>query len=183
MISHLFHIQAWDSTIVAKWSSCPPSPEADHIGVSKSGFCWIIPTISSSIFAHAKAMALVMACGGAKHHRANPPSLIRTNSLYEGSFLFSAPSSFLLKKSEIYLLNWYHRTLARIQSLPLNTAPTALYFFSGSLPAQAVLESKILSLFGMISRLHSSYMLYRQVLYSLHPFVYSFWFLMVHHQQ
>ena len=129
-------------------------------------------------------MALVMACGDTKHHKANPPSLIRTNSLYEGPFLFSALSSLLLKKSEIYLLNRYHRrTLARIQSLPLNTATTALYFLSGSLPAKAVLESKILSLFGMISRLHSSYMLYRQVLYSLHPFVYSFWFLMVHHQQ
>ena len=127
---------------------------AEHVGVLRSSILGNMPHIMNRISAHRRALAAIMNVGLAKNHWAKPSSSLHLERLYGASVLFSGTASLVLSTKEIGTLNRHYKdTLRRIQKLPSNTPDCVVYFLSGSLPAEAILHLRILSLLGMICRL------------------------------
>ena len=145
-----------------------PSVDADHVGVVRSTLNSNIPAIQARISAHTRALFPVIACGAARAHRASPASTLRCADIYGTSVLFSGLASLVLNKTEVNLLTRHlKKTLIQLQRLHRNTGTPAVYFMSGVLPAKALLDIKILNLFGMISRLGTGHILHKISFFSL----------------
>ena len=127
--------------------------EAEHVGVVRST-AGNMPNLANRIAAHKKALGSVCSAGMARSHRANPAASLRAQHLYGTSVLFSGLASLVLSSAEVNVLETYFKnTLQNIQKLHQNTPRSLVYFLAGSLPAQAILHRRQLSLFSMICRL------------------------------
>ena len=127
--------------------------EAEHVGVIRS-VCGNMPNILARISSHKKALGSVSSAGLARNHRANPAACLKVHQVYCTAVLFSGLSSLLLTKPEVQIIeNHFKLTLQNIQRLNKNTPRSIVYFLAGSLPGEAILHLKQLSLFSMICRL------------------------------
>ena len=139
-----------------------------------------LSAIQSRISAHIRAMAPLVAAGASKQHFASPAATIRAEALYGVPVLLSGLASLVLTKGELNILSRYRRkTLRRLQKLPKRTATPALFFLSGSLPAPALLDLRILSLFGMVTRLGEGHILVQHAKYVVSHKMPHSWFCVV----
>ena len=124
-------------------------------------------------------MAAVIHSGAAKNHRANPAASLRLEKMYGAPVLMSGLGSLILTKSEISHITKHHKeTLRQLLRLPPRTPQVVLYFLAGSLPGEALVHLRQLSLLGMVRGLPGS-LLHRyclQVFYKPRRYQSSSWF-------
>ena len=129
---------------------------AEHVGIVRSVH-GNLPNVVDRISSHKAAIGAVLAHGLANHHRANQAARLRVEQIYGTPVLLSGLASLILKKSEQTAISTYHRkTLSRLIGLKPFTPHPVIYFLAGSLPGEALLHLRQLSLLGMVSRLRDS---------------------------
>ena len=132
----------------------PFTDSAEHVGVLRSvngnGLA-----ILSRISAHRKAVFSLLPAGLARGHRANPAAAVRVERLYGIPVLLSGLATLVLSTTEIGVLNsHFKKHIQRLLKLHKLTSEPVVWFLAGCLPLQALLHLRILTLFGMITRLH-----------------------------
>ena len=106
------------------------------------------------IVAHRKALGATLSSGVAFKSRANPIIGLKMARIYGSPVLLSGMSSLVLSSSDIAIIDQHFKdTYQNLQKLHQRTPRSVVFFLGGSLPAQAVLHLRMLSLFGMVSRL------------------------------
>ena len=129
----------------------------EHVGIVRS-VNGNLPNILQRISSHKAALGAVLANGLAKHHRANQAARLKVDQIYGTPVLLSGLGSLLLKKSEQAMISNHHcKTLAKLIGLLPSTPHPVIYFLAGSLPGEALIHLRQLSLLGMVSRLKGSY--------------------------
>ena len=120
---------------------------------SSSGNTFIILARNT---AHKNALGAVLHSGIARGHSQNPASSLHVYQVYGVPVLLSGLGPLVFSKPELSLVIQYHREIiSNLQRLLPATPRSALYFLTGSLPSEALLNLRQLSLFGMISCLKS----------------------------
>ena len=110
-----------------------------------------LPNILSRISAHKKAIGALLPLGLARNHRSSPSVSLRIHSVYCTPVLLSGLASLVLSPQEIQMIDsHYLDSLRNIQRLHRGTPRAVVLFMAGSLPGQAILHMKQLTLFSMI---------------------------------
>ena len=129
--------------------------EAEHVGVLRSTTGNML-NIVKRITAHKAALSAVAPAGLSRNHRENPAASLRIHQLYATPVLFSGLASLALSNPEVKIIDAHYRsTIQNLQRLHQNTPRGVIYFLAGSLPGEAILHKKQLSLFSMICHLPS----------------------------
>ena len=129
--------------------------EAEHVGVLRSTSGNMI-NIVKRITAHKAALSAVAPAGLSRNHRGNPAATLRVHQMYATPVLFSGLASLVLNTSEVKIIDSHYKsTIQNLQRLHRNTPRGVVYFLAGSLPGEAILHKKQLSLFSMICHLPS----------------------------
>ena len=116
-----------------------------------------LPSLLTRISAHKRALGAVLFTGLARSHRANPAASLRIQQLYANPVLFSDIGSLVLTNQESQVIAQHHKeTISNLQRLLHKTPRAVIYFLAGSLPGEAFLHLRQLSIFGMVSRLPNS---------------------------
>ena len=125
----------------------------EHVGLLRSS-AGNLPTILEKFSAHNKALGAVLHAGMGRGHRGNPAASLHAETVYGVPVLLSGLAALVLQKSEVSLINQHHKEVLRnLQRLHPGTPRSVIYFLAGSLPGEALLHIRQLTLFGMISRL------------------------------
>ena len=127
--------------------------EAEHVGILRhtSGN---LPNLLNRIIMHKKSLGTILSAGLARSHRGNPAASLRVHQVYETPVLFSGLAALVLSKSEIGILDsHYLNIMQNLQRLHDKTPRAVVLFMAGSLPGEAILHMKQLTLFSMICRL------------------------------
>ena len=126
---------------------------AEHVGVMRATQ-GNLPHIHKKIVSHRKSLGAILSAGLARRHRANPLASIRAERIFATPVLFSGMAALILKKSETDILTSHvKQTLEGLLKLHKKTPAPFIYLISGTMPAEATLHIKQLTLFGMICRL------------------------------
>ena len=126
---------------------------AEHVGILRS-IDGNIPHILNKMTAHNRALYSILSIGLSRSHKGNPAASIRVEKIYGLPVLLSGTPSLSLKTNEVNILNQHYKTkLQQLQKLYDKTPEPVIYFLAGSLPAEAILHLRQLSLFSMITRL------------------------------
>ena len=129
---------------------------AEHVGLLRAS-SGNLPTILEKFSSHSKALGAVLHTGMARGHRGNPAASLHADSVFGVPVLMSGLAALILNKSEISMINHHHKEVIRnLQRLSPKTPRVVVYFLAGSLPGEALLHIRQLTLFGMISRLPQS---------------------------
>ena len=121
---------------------------------SSSGNTFIILARNT---AHKNALGAVLHSGIARGHSQNPASSLHVYQVYGVPVLLSGLGPLVFYKSELSLVSQHHREInSNLQRLLPATAGSVIYFLAGSLPGEALLHLRQLSIFGMISCLKNS---------------------------
>ena len=129
------------------------STEAEHVGIVRST-TGNTPNILHRVACHRKSLGSVLSAGLARSHRANPAASLRTHQVYQTPVLFSGLAALVLTKAEIKIIDsHYLKTLQNLQRLHDKTPRAVVLFMAGSLPGEAILHSRQLTLFSIISKL------------------------------
>ena len=127
--------------------------EAEHVGVVRNT-AGNLPAILSRIEAHRKAMRAVLPSGIAQSHRGNPAASLRVHQMYGNSVLFSGLATLVLSPAEVKIVDQhYKQTIQNIQRLHDRTPRSLVLLMAGTLPGEAILHLKQLTLFNMICQL------------------------------
>ena len=131
----------------------PFSNTAEHVGVIRSPG-GNLPHIHQRLVSHKKALGAILFTGMSRRHRANPLAAIRAEKIFGSPVLFSGLPSLILNKGEIELVSAHvKQTLEGLLKLHPKTPEPVVFLISGTMPAEATLHLKQLTLFGMICRL------------------------------
>ena len=126
---------------------------AEHVGMLRSSAGNLL-TILARITAHKKALGGVLHTGMARGHRGNPAASLRVDQLHGVPVLLSGLATLFLSKKEEDLIALHHKeTLQGLLRLFPLTPRSVVCFLAGSLPGEALLHLRQLSIFGMICRL------------------------------
>ena len=126
---------------------------AEHVGVVRS-VAGNHPSLLARISAHKKALGAVLHTGMSRAHRGNPAASLRIQQMYANSVLFSGIGSLVLSDIEANVVAQHHKeTTSNLQRLLPLTPRAVIYFLAGTLPGEAFLHLRQLSIFGMITRL------------------------------
>ena len=129
------------------------SSEAEHVGTIRS-IDGNLPHILNRLAAHRKAMSATLSSGVACKSRVNPVVSLRLEKTYGSPVLLSGLSSLVIGASEFSVIDQHYKnTYQNIQKLHSKTPRSFVYFLGGSLPAQALIHLRMLTLFGMVARL------------------------------
>ena len=129
--------------------------EAEHVGVLRST-AGNMPHILERIAAHKKALGAVCSAGMSHGHRGNPAASLRVHQMYATPVLLLGLATLVLNKTEMKVLSTHYKcTVQKIQKLHQNTPRAVVFFLAGCLPGEAVLHSRQLGLFSMVSHLPS----------------------------
>ena len=127
--------------------------EAEHVGVLRNT-AGNMANILQRITKHKKALGSVLAAGMGHGHLGNPAASLKVHELYCTPVLLSGLATLFLSKQELRLVdNHYQTTLQKLQKLHDKTPRCIVYFLAGSLPGEALLHLRQLSLFTMICHL------------------------------
>ena len=131
------------------------SNEAEHVGVLRSSTQGNIPHLMNRICSHRKALGATLSSGVAQRNRANPLVGLKLEKVYGSPVLLSGVASLVLLGSETSMLDRHLKdTYSNIQKLHKKTPESVVYFLGGCLPGEAVIHLRMLTLFGMVARLH-----------------------------
>ena len=127
--------------------------EAEHVGILRN-ISGNLPNLLNRFIAHKKSLGALLSAGLARSHRGNPAASLRVHQLYETPVLFSGLAAMVLTKAETGILDAHFlTTLQSLQRLHDKTPRAVVLFLAGSLPGEAILHMKQLTLFSMICRL------------------------------
>ena len=116
-----------------------------------------LSAVLARISAHKRALGGVLHTGMARSHRANPAASLRIQQMYANSVLFSGLGSLVLNEQESNVIFHHHKeTVSNLQRILPLTPRAVLYFLAGTLPGEAFLHLRQLSIFEMITRLPSN---------------------------
>ena len=129
--------------------------EAEHVGIIRST-SGNLPNLLNRIICHKKSLGPLLSAGMARNHRGNTAASLHVHRLYASPVLFTGLAALVLNKTEIGILDKHFQTvLQRLQRLHAKTPRAVTLFMAGSLPGEAILHIRQLTLFGMICRLPS----------------------------
>ena len=129
---------------------------AEHVGMIRSS-SGNSPTILARFTAHRKALNAVLHTGMARGHRGNPAASLHVDQVYGIPVLLSGLGPLVLSKTEQSLINQHLKEItSNLQRLLPCTPRSVVYFLAGSLPGEALLHLRQLSIFGMICRLQNN---------------------------
>ena len=129
------------------------SSEAEHVGTIRS-IDGNLPHILNRFAAHRKAMSATLSSGVANKSRVNPVVSLRLEKAYGCPVLLSGLSSLVFSGSELSTIDQHFKsTYQNLQKLHSKTPRSVVFFLGGSLPAQALIHLRMLTLFGMVARL------------------------------
>ena len=167
-------------SILLNDSPIPPSEHVEHLGILRSNSLSNLPAIRDRIAKHKKALFPVLSCGAALGHNGNPAANLMVEKLYAAPVLYNGLGGLVLSKQELNILQ-SHQTgiLQQLMGLYPKTPYEAVSLLSAVAPAPAQVAIRMLSLFGMISRLGPSNILFQIGLHQLRHQVSSSWFLAV----
>jgi hypothetical protein len=127
---------------------------AEHVGMLRSS-AGNSPTILTRFIAHRNALRAVLHTGMARGHRGNPAASLHIDQVYGIPVLLSGPLVF--SKPEFNLVNQHHKEItSNLQRLLPGTPRSVVYFLGGTLPGEALLHIRQLTIFGMICRLQDN---------------------------
>ena len=127
--------------------------EAEHVGILRN-VSGNLPNILNRISSHKKMLNKILSAGAGRGHRGNPAASVRVHNVYCAPVLFSGLASLVLNSAEIKIIDaHYQTTLQGLQRLHLKTPKPVVLFMAGTLPGEAILHTKQLTLYGMICRL------------------------------
>ena len=127
--------------------------EAEHVGIIRSS-TGNMQNVLNRISCHKKVLGSLCNTGIAKSQRGNPASSLRIHQLYATPVLLSGLGSLVLNKSEINILAAHHKNMiCHLQKLQEKTPRSVAYFLAGTLPFEAQLHQRQLSLLYMVSNL------------------------------
>ena len=90
----------------------------------------------------------------ARGHRGNPAAGLHVDRIYGFPVMLSGLGPLALSKSDLNVINQHHKEIiSNLQRLLPCTPRSVIYFLGGSLPGEALLHIRQLSIFGMICRL------------------------------
>ena len=134
-------------------TTIPFVDSAEHVGVLRS-VSGNLPHIHQRLVKHRKALACILFTGMSRRHRASPLASLRAERIFGTPVLFSGLASLVLSKAEVDIVSSHvKKTAQNLLKLYQNTPDVFIFMISGSLPGEATLHLKQLTLFGMISRL------------------------------
>ena len=126
---------------------------AEHVGIIRSTD-GNLPHLLNRMKSHNRALYSVLSVGLARAHRGNPAASFRVEKMYGLPVLLSGSAALSLNKSEENAISHHYKLkLQQLQKLHDKTPEPVVHFLAGSLPAEATLHIKKLSLFNMITRL------------------------------
>ena len=131
----------------------PSVISAEHVGVIRS-VTGNLPHIQQRLSSHRKALGAILFSGMARRHRANPLASLRANTIFGIPVLYSGLASLILNKHETDIISQHVKeTVQNLLKLHQKTPEPFIFFIAGSLPGEALLHMKQLTLFGAICRL------------------------------
>ena len=152
---HFVHHQKAVSQVTIAGESVKFVTEAEHVGVIRNT-AGNLPNILHRITAHKNAMRSVLHTGMAQGHRGNPAASLRVHKLYGTGVLFSGLATLVMSPPEIKIIDHhYQQTIQNLQKLHDKTPRSLVLLMAGSLPGEAILHIKQLTLFSMICHLPS----------------------------
>ena len=130
----------------------PFSDHAVHVGVVRASDN--LPHLLDRIHSHKKAIGAVLFTGLARCHRGNTAAAIKMEKLYCLPVLFSGIASLVLSSNDVNIINQHYKSvISNLLKLYPRTSNSFIYFIAGTLPGQAILHLRQLSLFSMICHL------------------------------
>ena len=121
--------------------------EAEHVGVVRNT-SGNMPNILCRVAEHKKALGAVLSAGMARGHRGSPAAALRVHQLHCLPVLFSGLASLVLNKAETKIIDkHYQYTIQNLQRLHQKTPRCIIFFLAGSLPGEAILHMRQLTLF------------------------------------
>ena len=134
-------------------TTIPFTESAEHVGIIRS-VNGNLPHLHQRMVSHKRALNGIMFSGMARRHRANPLACIRAERIFASPVLFSGLASLILTKPETDVIAHHVKeTVQNLLKLHANTPDVFIFFVSGTLPGEAILHSRQLTVFGMICRL------------------------------
>ena len=128
--------------------------QVSHLGVLRGDKPGNTLSIMDRLAAHRRQLFSLLPAGMALKHSGNPATSIKVEKIYCLPVLMSGLASLFITHSEMVSINSYYKNvLTRLMKLYDRTPDSAIYFLAGSLPAEAYLHLRQLTLFSMISRL------------------------------
>ena len=110
--------------------------------------------VTNRIAAYKKALFSVISAGIARNSNANTAAAMRVHQLYAVPVLFSGLACLCLSKKEVKMIEVAHlKIVQNLLKLNDKTPRSFTYFVGGSLPAEAILHQRQLSLFLMVCHL------------------------------
>ena len=127
--------------------------QAEHVGVWRNT-AGNMPNIIHRVAEHKKSLGSVLSAGLARRHRGSPAAALRVHQLHCTPVLFSGLATLVLNSTERKIIDkHYQYTLQNLQRLHPKTPRSIIFFLAGSLPGEAILHLRQLSLFSMICHL------------------------------
>ena len=127
--------------------------EAEHVGVVRNT-AGNMPNILCRVAEHKKALGAVLSAGMARGHRGSPAAALRVHRLHCLPVLFSGLASLVLNRAETEIVDKHYQfTIQNLQRLHQKTPRSIIFFLAGSLPGEAILHMRQLTLFSMICHL------------------------------
>ena len=138
----------------------PMADEFDHLGLTwQSGKTK--PNLELNVSAARRTSYKLMGAGFHGVEGLNPVTSMKLVSAYVMPRLLLGLEAVVLNKTDVSLLDKYHRKLLRqLQSLPDSTSNAAVYLLVGSIPVEGEWHKRVLSLYGRVTRLGSDHPLY-----------------------
>ena len=154
---HNIDISKSSSSLSINGRTIPFSEEVNHLGVLRSELPTNKCSIGDRISAHRKQLFSLLPTGVALHHGGNPAASLRVDRIYCLPVLISGLASLHLSKADVTMLNKYYKiNISRLMKLVDRTPDCAVYFLAGTLPCEAHLHLRQLSLFSMLCRLQDN---------------------------
>ena len=126
---------------------------AEHVGIMRSP-SGNLPHIQQRIACHKRSLASILYAGMSRRHRANPLSSLRAEKTFCSPVLFSGVAALILSRTEKNTLASYvKKNTENLLKLHPKTPEPFVFLISGSLPGEAILDLRQLSLFLMVCRL------------------------------
>ena len=133
------------------------STEETHLGIQRVPSDKATPTIEARIKTARRAMFAMMGAGLHGLNGLNPIYSKKLLDIYIIPRLTHSLEAMKISDSETKKLECVYRTkLKQVQHLPKNTASPAVYLLVGALPAEGILDMKVLSFFNRIALQHGS---------------------------
>ena len=141
------------------------SPEAKHLGITRSSDGKNVSAIATRLSAHDSSLFSLLSAG----HKSNPLVILKVLKLYCTPVLLSGIPSLVLINSDYNLIDThYKKTLQRVMRLHSKTPETVLYFLSGCPQIKAQIHQRMFSHLHMTAVLGPTTPLYKIGISTLH---------------